>query len=824
MLIALALIACTGEPAIPIEEPAGDAIALVHAPLSQLDIPDDNRGGAGPAKELPLRGPWKMVGTTAQGGYRHQMNTPFRSRAMFFMKAQKGMAMRNAMGRTLPYRRRGPANTPYWNYSADHVTVVTNDASPPEGFVFSYPKAAERELALNFAQSREAGGPLSKQEFAVGAQVQEGFVSHTGLLLPAPGSASWKITLPQSPVLTMTPGLVRPEYADLPAGDGCTLTVEVEDGTGVHEVYAKALAPGPFALSDVDLSRWAEQEIVLRMRTDPGENPIFDYCFVGDPRIHPKRQNPKRIVMVFVDTLRPDHLSMNGYSRDTTPNLDAFAENATVFENARSVAPWTLPSTRSVVTGRQPEFYGRSPTLQSLLTREGYATGMIAGNVYLSTNFEMGLDWGHHEVGVFPPANEVTDRALEWLDQHPGQDSLLMVHYMSAHLPYLEPATHRNRYAGDAPAALKKSDFNLGDVRRARLDSEGRQYIVDRYDNCIHWIDEELQRLLSQIDDNDTLVFFSDHGEEFWEHGGYEHGHTLYDELLRVPLMIKAPGLAAGRVAEPTSLLDITPTVLALAGVEAPEMDGTSLVAAANGDSTARQALAERPQAFGRPLYGLERWGVLDGTKKWSMHTSKEVVYDLATDPEEKKNLARQPGMLEPLRDKLGTSLGSEVPVGFRFVNLKGSAKLAALRIKVHLPGGIRAAWLGQDPLNRSQLSLERHDDNTVTLSWPRGSFAREAYIIPVQPIEEAAKTLEVTLSQSGVVREIDIPDDLTLPARLYQRIKTEKIGRGNLEIGWSVAPLPLRGGRDLSATSDEQSDWLIELGYKDKDKEPAKP
>ena len=104
--------------------------------------------------------------------------------------------------------------------------------------------------------------------------------------------------------------------------------------------------------------------------------------------------------------MRPDHMSMNGYARPTTPRIDAWAEGAVVFDTARSVAPWTLPTARTMVTGRQPEHYDATETLPERLRREGFATAMLAGNVYLSSNFDMNRDWGLHRVVLKPPAED----------------------------------------------------------------------------------------------------------------------------------------------------------------------------------------------------------------------------------------------------------------------------------------------------------------------------------------------------------------------------------------------------------------------------------
>ena len=129
------------------------------------------------------------------------------------------------------------------------------------------------------------------------------------------------------------------------------------------------------------------------------------------------------------------------------------------------------------------------------------------------------------------------------------------------HLPYTEPREFKGLYAEARPSGLTTDDFLRNDVVKANLDSDGRQYVKDRYDQNLAYVDAEVSRFLNALPDNATVVIMSDHGEEFWDHGGFEHGHTLYDELLRIPMVVRGPGIKAGRFEEPVSILDVTPTL-----------------------------------------------------------------------------------------------------------------------------------------------------------------------------------------------------------------------------------------------------------------------
>ena len=118
-----------------------------------------------------------------------------------------------------------------------------------------------------------------------------------------------------------------------------------------------------------------------------------------------------------------------------------------------------------------------------------------------------------------------------------------MLHFMDMHLPYTEPAHYKHTFAGDRPSVFKSDSFGRSEILRnkRKLGEEGQQYIIDRYDNNLKYIDDVLTPFLETLPEDSIIAIFSDHGEEFWDHGDFEHGHTLYDELLNVPYILKMP-------------------------------------------------------------------------------------------------------------------------------------------------------------------------------------------------------------------------------------------------------------------------------------------
>ncbi len=804
---ALALAACRPDlPPEKVPSAQASAIALTSAvPMVELEIPEDSRGGALPPARITIADSWQLASSRA-GNAVWQAPLPIRLRSLFFQNPPPGLVVYDANGERVPH---GPGEGTRWSFDATTIRVQTTDAGAPTGWSLEYPLAGLRESTLNYGFS----GAVDKASF-VHTTIQDGANSRTGLLLPAPGVVAWDVTVPKAGELRFDAGIVAPEVVDGEPTDGVVVVVEVETADGIERA-------GRFRLDTdiqprrIPLDRWAEQSVRLRLRTEPRISARSDYAFFGAPSLTSNTSDPQRVILVFIDTLRPDHLGIGGYERDTSPAIDAFAREAVVFDQARSVAPWTLPTARSVTTGRHPEVYDLSTTLQARFREQGFATAMLAGNVFLSANFDMNRDWDLHRVTNWPPASEQVDRALSWLDQQDGRDSLLMLHFMDAHLPYVEPESYRHLYAGAAPASLGE-EFHRGQVLRAAgNDPTVRQYVIDRYDGNIRFIDDQLSRLFSALNDDDIVVLFSDHGEEFWDHGGFEHGHTLYDELLRVPLVIRANG-HTGRVTEPVSLIDITPTLLDLVGLDTDGLDGISLRPALQDNAEARLALFERDQALGRPLYGDIRWGVLHGTQKWTTVGDTERLVDIGVDPAERRNvLVSAPALAAPFAGYLGHALGTVVPEVIR-LHVAPVARPSNNDVVVRLtvPGGVQKVWVAEDPTNKSRATIRTNGD-VVTASWSSGyRDTREVYVLPTLPIAEIAGTLSATAVYG---QQEDTPTNTYRPTELgapKANLMVGRVANRNILVTTARVPIPLEGGVPLDATDPELLSALQEMGY----------
>lgn len=746
-------------------------------------------------ERVPVPGPWRLVG--AVGGVRsYEAALPVRPRALFFSSAPDGMTVQRA-GNRLKYGGQladaGRAGT--WAFTADSVVVrVAADAPAPDDDDVSlgWPSARDREQALHL------GAAAAWTDVVRSAQVHD--VSRRGVYLPVPSEVSWTVKVPEGGVLRLVPGVLPPEMAgDGTRSDGADLEVRVGDA------HVATVRVGEFAEARVPLGAWAGGEVTLTLATSDA-SPARDHVFVGEPQIYVPDEHPRRTLLVFIDTLRRDHLGVYGATRGASPTIDAFARGAVTFDDARSVAPWTLPSTRSALTGRQPEAWTASPTLPERLSALGWATAAYVGNVYLSSNFDMARGWGEHGVVNWPSATFEVERARRFLDAHADQDALLMVHFMDMHLPYKEPWRYRRLYVdGDLPGL--GGSFVRGTLLKY---AKGRQeqvrtYLQGRYDQNLRFIDDQLARLFRMVGDDATVVLFADHGEEFFDHGDLEHGHTLYDELLRVPLLVRSPDLEPTVVRAPVSLLDLAPTVLDLHGLAHDGLDGRSLLPLARGLPGAVDLA--RPIAFGRPLYGDRAWGVVQGGAKYTARSGLERLFDLAADPGETTNLLDADTDATAFREAMAAGTAAPVRLGFRVTT---TGQVHAPGATLHVPGGIEVAWVGDDPTQKSRAELECVDDETVRASFTgNAANMREVFVIPRRPADEVVAEVSVEAGRAEPTLLLNRPTGGTdgVLAKLALQ------GRSVL-VTWAVTPLPV--GESTVGFDPEQAAALKALGYVD--------
>jgi arylsulfatase A-like enzyme len=852
--LTLLLAACGGSnpgptPVSPDQVGTPFSFAQEGAAVKELELPESSREGEIPL-DAPVTGPFKRVRTVG-GVVTWETRVPIRPRNLFFSSPPSGMSVVDKDGKSLSFAdgTGGSKRARSWDFTAETVQLrlKEDEGEPADGaFRVRYTKAQEREEALNL----EASG-LSREDFAF-RSLQLGEDTRTGVFLPAPGVAAWDVALPNSAALQLDATILPPEVDDGVASDGAALRIEVEVNGEVTTVHTAALPVGDWTPLKLDLSRWAGQTARVRFVTEPGASALLDYVFLADPVVYTPSRSPRRLLMVFVDTLRPDHMSLYGYERQTTPKLAKWAEGAAVFENARSVAPWTLPSARTALSGRQPELWQAGPLLPEHLAEAGWATGAFVGNVYLSTNFDMSWGWNTHNCVNWPVAEVQIEKVEAFLERYPDRDAAVMLHLMDMHLPYTEPLSYRYKWAAKTPPGGMTERMQRATVRSGISSGEAeavKQYVIDRYDQNLNYLDDQLTALFAELGEDTTVVIFADHGEEFWDHKGFEHGHTLYDELLRVPLVVKAPGVSAARLSSPVSLLDLTPTVLELVGLE-PEGQGVSLLPAIRGEGGARQALEDRHQAFGRPLYGNPRWGVLTEGFKWTSFEGKEELYNLSDDPGEAKDLHKSDTDTTPYHQKMAEALHREVPVSWRVEpSYAKSTPGKDMEVRFQHPDGFAAAWLGDDPLVRSKMEIRIEDEvlpdtdgegeedagddseeapagsarkslgNTVVVTFKKGyKGTREIYLVPVASPEDFGELTMVVEDTRGKepariqARENKVGE--AKPDGTGEVLMRASAGGRSYSVTFTATPIPSVEGVEVAGYDAENEEALRALGY----------
>jgi arylsulfatase A-like enzyme len=375
------------------------------------------------------------------------------------------------------------------------------------------------------------------------------------------------------------------------------------------------------------------------------------------PEITKERPEGPNLLVISIDTLRADRLGCYGYSRDTSPNIDRLVARGALFENAISSAPWTLPSYGSLFTGLYPASHragvvtGREalwgkdeiaqgkgqklsetlrtdiPTLAKSLADAGWKTAAFYNNPFLDPSRRIDRGFQQYTSYQYNAASGV-DLAERWIAARSQSRWFVFLHLMDPHGPYAPPAPYDEKFAGRSVDSIPGWPPDLAALRAGPVSDETKKQISDLYDGEIAFADAQIGRLLDALDKSGEaartlIVFHSDHGEEFWEHGGFEHGHSLHSELLHVPLAIVFPPRMSGgtRVAPRVRTVDVFPTVLELMGLAPPrDLDGESLLPLLDGSLLQpRDALSEsilwgerEAKAFAREQFKLIAAGSSD--------------------------------------------------------------------------------------------------------------------------------------------------------------------------------------------------------------------
>ena len=397
---------------------------------------------------------------------------------------------------------------------------------------------------------------------------------------------------------------------------------------------------------------------------------------------------PRIVLLISVDTLRPDRLGSYGYTRETSPRIDALASRGVLFEQVMSVSPWTLPAHASMLTGLTPTRHGVTshdqslsqsvPTLASRFREAGFVTAAAVNSSNLGPEFGLSRDFEHflyvrESAARRWPSTLVTDRALMWVDSLAGEPLFLFLHYYDVHSDYSSLEEFETLFTSPYDGPWDGATAPLAALRLGRgevvLDERDVEHLLDLYDAGIRQMDSELGRLFDALAARDLLgetlvVLTSDHGEEFLEHGSTLHGRTQYQEVVAIPLIFAGPGVpAGGRVGVPVSLVDVVPTLLALTGLDAdPWLDGTNLVPLWEGETTRYADRVIFSESDHRRRWHDELRAARRGNFKliYNRRTKQHALYELKSDPGEMRDVAASyPTVVAELRAELDAHMAA---------------------------------------------------------------------------------------------------------------------------------------------------------------------
>ncbi len=443
---------------------------------------------------------------------------------------------------------------------------------------------------------------------------------------------------------------------------------------------------------DSSLEGFAEKTVALTLRVSAGEV-VLNGAGLDVPRADGKRApgelRAKNLVLVLIDTLRADKLGLyNPRTRVRTDYLDRLGRGSMVFERALAPENWTKPSIASLLSGLYPDSHrtqdDRDKLPRSVVTAAkhlralGFTTAGFVANGYVSAKFGFRQGWdvwtNYVREGKANRAQYVVDDAAAWLEKRPeDKPFFLYVHTIDPHVPYIPPRKYWSLYDTGpykGPVQPTKTAKLLEGVKtgRVKLTDRDKIRLEALYDGEITYHDDHLARLHEALDkqgllDDTLIVVTSDHGEEFFEHGKVGHGHSLYEELLHVPLVFSLPGAEQEGVVRSScevNLVDVMPTGYDILGVEWPQdTEGRSLVPLLEG-----KARVDFPSVSFSVFLSGQRAARM-GRYKVIYRGRRSSLYDLDTDPRETHDVsAGSPVALASIRDALGNHLGRFVRSG----------------------------------------------------------------------------------------------------------------------------------------------------------------
>jgi len=388
-------------------------------------------------------------------------------------------------------------------------------------------------------------------------------------------------------------------------------------------------------------------------------------------------EDKPNIILIIVDALRCDHLGCYGYQRNTSPNIDRVAKKGIIFDRAYAQSNWTLPATATLFTSLYPTSHNvlsgkeilskQSKTLIEDLKLAGYRTAGFSGNPFFWGNFGLRQGFGSFHFGqsnfickvwpsvigeisrrLFMPTDEhFMKQAISWIKSNKSQKFFIYLHYMATHAPYCIPKAYEEIYAKEE--IPDRVDFpHKRFLRDVEINSVQKKNLIDRYDGAIRFVDDQIGKLFDilhslDLEEDTLLIIAGDHGEAFGEHGDWTHGYTLYQETIKIPLIIWYAKIRYShtRSNELAGLIDIKPTISNTVGIKQSEIyQGKDLISQTTKKGDLYQQREGREEIFSEGVSDLKciitstNWKLISDKAK-----GKIELYNLEEDPEEKHNV-----------------------------------------------------------------------------------------------------------------------------------------------------------------------------------------
>jgi choline-sulfatase len=467
------------------------------------------------------------------------------------------------------------------------------------------------------------------------------------------------------------------------ASEGAQLQVTVVDETGTRHALGKLPADGRERIHS--LAKHAGQVVRLQLSADRPVLLRTAAVLDTEPLPHgPSDTPPPRNVLIYlIDTLRADHLRpFNPGTRVRAPGLDALVElGSAVFTSAHTQENWTKPSVATLLSSLFPWEHHAVTTeavvpdevqlLPERLGQKGFYTGAFIANGYVSDKFGFKQGWDTYRnyirEGRYSRAEFLAADVLGWLDKRPKEKPFfLYVHAIDPHVPYKPTAKFLSLYDPNPYSGIV--DFShdnelLEKVKGGKitLNARDKTHLEALYDSEISYHDVHFHAIMEALErrelSGDTMiVVVADHGEEFWDHGSVGHGHSVYEELIRIPMVIRVPGLTRSvKVPSSSGLVDIVPTVFDALGQPRPQgLSGRSLMPELRGTISDAP-----PVALAGFMDGFR--AIVVGKRKLIQRSDRRfTLHDLQADPSEQRDVsAARPLTTRYLRGQLGLALAA---------------------------------------------------------------------------------------------------------------------------------------------------------------------